>query len=344
MTPSEQADAEPAVQRPEMCSHGPVIAKLQATVDALSMQLAQDPLTGVASRSSLEAAAQRELARLARFGHPASIILCDLDGFKGINDRLGHQAGDEALRGVASILATGTRQVDMVARWGGDEFVLLLPNCGAVSARLAAERLRAAIEATPVSVGGLLTASFGVAQAEESDTWNKWLARADAAAYRAKRAGRNCVEVAPRRSDAADSVALGCLQLVWRDAYSCGNATIDEQHQALFAHANELLNATMSGDEELMRPLLESLITECSRHFRDEERLLLWAGYAGLADHAAAHSRLLDKARRLYQDCFDGRTDLAEVISFVTRELVANHMLKDDRRHFPSIAALPSSD
>lgn len=343
MTPFEQADAEPAVHGPESCSHGPLISELQATVDALSTQLAQDPLTGAASRTILETAAQRELGRLARFGHPASLILCDLDGFKGINDSLGHQAGDEALRGFARVLLSGTRQVDMVARWGGDEFVLLLPNCGAVSARIAAERLRKTVESTSLGLPGKLTASFGVAQAEETDTWDAWLGRADAAAYRAKRGGRNRVEIASRRSGAADSVALGCLQLVWRDAYACGNTTIDEQHEALFAHANELLNATLVGDEEQMRPLLESLITECSRHFADEERLLLWAGYSGIEEHAAAHGRLLDKARQLYQACFDGRTDLAEVISFVTRELVANHMLKEDRRHFPSLAALPSA-
>lgn len=343
MTPFEQADAEPALQGPETCSHGPLISELQATVDALSTQLAQDPLTGAASRTSLETAAQRELGRLARFGHPASLVLCDLDGFKGVNDSLGHQAGDEALRRFARVLLNGMRQVDMVARWGGDEFVLLLPNCGAVSARIAAERLRQTVEATPLSAGARLTASFGVAQAEEGDTWNAWLARADAAAYRAKRSGRNCVELAARLGGTAESVALGCLQLVWRDAYACGNATIDGQHEALFAHANELLNATLSGDEEQMRPLLESLITECSRHFEDEERLLLWAGYSGVEEHAASHGKLLDKARRLYQACFDGRTDLAEVISFVTRELVANHLLKEDRRHFPSIAALPSA-
>jgi diguanylate cyclase (GGDEF)-like protein/hemerythrin-like metal-binding protein len=335
--PSHSPDVDP---RPASCNHGPLLATLTAKVDELSSRLANDALTGAASRASLEVAAQRELARLESYGHPTSLIACDLDGFKALNDAHGHQAGDEALKRFAAALIELARDVDLVARWGGDEFVVLLPNTGVVTARIIAQGLCDAVSGSALVNTLSLSASFGVAQAMPSDSWQVWFERADTALIQAKRDGKNRVVVAPVR-EPADSVALGCLQLVWRDAYRCGNVTIDSQHEALFQSANELLSVAMSGNNALIRPLLEALLAECRQHFADEERVLLWAGYTGLEGHARIHGRLLEEAGRLHARSAEGSVDPGDVIAFVTRELIANHVLRDDRMHFPFIGRLP---
>jgi diguanylate cyclase (GGDEF)-like protein len=117
-------------------------------------------------------------------------VLLDLDHFKRLNDTLGHEAGDDTLRHVAHVLSAFVRPADHVCRWGGEEFLVILPNADEDLARNIAERLRLRL----VDVG--VTASFGVAAAEVADTVTRWVRRADDAMYVAKHEGRNVVRVA----------------------------------------------------------------------------------------------------------------------------------------------------
>ncbi|MCQ4348571.1 diguanylate cyclase [Pseudomonas stutzeri] len=160
---------------------------------ALREQASLDPLTGLLNRRSGEL--QLEKAYLAwREGRaPFCVLLADVDHFKAINDTWGHPAGDAVLQGVARLLRSGVRATDSVARWGGEEFLLVLPYCELAAAQRLGEHLRMRLERTPQAQAGRVTLSVGVAQIEDQETLVGLIARVDRALYRAKKEGRNRV-------------------------------------------------------------------------------------------------------------------------------------------------------
>jgi diguanylate cyclase (GGDEF)-like protein len=161
-----------------------------------------DALTGLANRRALEEVLAAEISRAQRFEHRLAIVLLDLDRFKEINDSFGHAAGDVMLRTVSHLLSSLARQGDTVARWGGEEFVAVLPETDLPGAHRFAERLRRTIEAHPVGEMRT-TASCGVATMLPEDDVEALLEAADGALYRAKANGRNRTESAIRTSSSA---------------------------------------------------------------------------------------------------------------------------------------------
>jgi diguanylate cyclase (GGDEF)-like protein len=167
---------------------------------AISDQLAQqrrnaseDFLTGAANRRRFDERGTEEFERARRYQRPLSLVVLDIDHFKSINDTLGHAAGDQVLKQVAERCRESLRTTDLLARTGGEEFVLLLVETGLEAARSGAERTRAALEAERI-LGRTVTASCGVAEATAADaTIADTLRRADAALYAAKNGGRNRV-------------------------------------------------------------------------------------------------------------------------------------------------------
>jgi diguanylate cyclase len=185
---------------------GALRARLAAQKQELSQALAlnrelatRDALTGLLNRRAMVELLAREHPRIERGQGPLSVALLDIDFFKRINDDLGHGAGDEVLRRFASVINSQLRAADALARWGGEEFLLLMPGTSAQDARVVLDRLRGAI-----ATGGFeavapqmkVTFSAGVAEVQEGETQDAAIDRADRALYRAKQAGRNCVEVA----------------------------------------------------------------------------------------------------------------------------------------------------
>jgi diguanylate cyclase (GGDEF)-like protein len=157
-----------------------------------------DALTGLHNRRAMQERGRAEIKRAKRVGTPVSVILCDLDHFKSINDRYGHEAGDITLVQAAGVLREALRESDALGRWGGEEFMAVLPGTDARGAGHVAERMRAAIEATKFgSVAGSTTISLGVATSELVDDplleWDLLLKEADQRLYRAKHDGRNRV-------------------------------------------------------------------------------------------------------------------------------------------------------
>ncbi|HSM94065.1 MAG TPA: diguanylate cyclase [Anaeromyxobacteraceae bacterium] len=166
-------------------------------------ELAQtDPLTGLANLRAFRGRMAEEVKRARRYRTPLTCVMADMDYLKAINDQLGHAAGDLAISAVARIVAEELRETDFGARYGGDEFVLLLPHTTREEGRVFAERLCARMHGTPLEMGGrriLLGASFGVAElgeANHGDPGEELLRAADAALYDAKHAGRGRVAVA----------------------------------------------------------------------------------------------------------------------------------------------------
>ncbi len=161
-------------------------------------QAITDSLTGVYNRRGLFQIGEFEFLRARRINRPFSAMIFDIDHFKKVNDQYGHATGDQTLHGLAERCRAGSRAVDLVGRYGGEEFVTLLPETHLESARLVAERLRQSIMENPFTTdaGPLdITISIGVAEATKLDTLSTLIERADAALYNAKRAGRNRVAV-----------------------------------------------------------------------------------------------------------------------------------------------------
>ena len=166
--------------------------------DALRRIASTDALTGLLNRRSFGEIAEREFARSRRSGHPLTLALGDIDFFKRINDGHGHAAGDHVLQTVANLLQGGLRDYDSVARWGGEEFVVLLPDTDLAQASVVIERLRETIADSHLSFEGAripVTMTLGVAQFAADENWHAIVARADEALYRGKAAGRNRVEI-----------------------------------------------------------------------------------------------------------------------------------------------------
>jgi diguanylate cyclase (GGDEF)-like protein len=152
-----------------------------------------DALTGLGNRRNAEEAIDREVARAQRQSSPLAFVLFDIDHFKKVNDTFGHAAGDAALRAVGDLLRQAFRGFDVASRWGGEEFLVVLPGADLKQARLAADRVRGQIEAKPVEGVGPLTVSAGCAELGKEDTVASAVGRADERLYEAKRTGRNRV-------------------------------------------------------------------------------------------------------------------------------------------------------
>ncbi len=164
---------------------------------ALSKVATTDKLTGVFNRVHFDAQVVLEINRAQRLGERVSLILVDMDWFKTINDRYGHQAGDEVLRRAADLARSVIRSTDMIFRWGGEEFAILAPGTGIAGALSLAEKLRTCLATGRFPVPHQVTASFGVAEFRPGSDLESWFKEADEAMYRAKSLGRNRVESCP---------------------------------------------------------------------------------------------------------------------------------------------------
>jgi len=173
----------------------------KAARDGFAERATRDGLTGLINRAEIDLRAEEALGLAERYKRPLSCLMADIDHFKQVNDRLGHGAGDAVLREVARRIVTACRASDVVGRYGGEEFLLLLPETGAADAVTTADKLRRVLSEHAVNIDGLdipITASVGVAE------WNPGMARsdlyeaADQALYKAKQNGRNRTELQQR--------------------------------------------------------------------------------------------------------------------------------------------------
>jgi diguanylate cyclase (GGDEF)-like protein len=167
---------------------------------ALHEMASTDPLTQLKNRRAISDVIKREEGRVRRGPHQLSFILCDLDHFKRINDTRGHDVGDLVLTTVSQALSGGIRDVDYIARWGGEEFLAVLPDTDEQGAMVVAERLRSKVATLQTQAGGQalpISMTLGVATKLPGETAEQTIARADAALYEGKRSGRNRVVCAP---------------------------------------------------------------------------------------------------------------------------------------------------
>ena len=192
-------------------------AWMQGLVDALCELSSRDALTGLANRRHFEMVLGREIDRVARAGEPALLLILDIDHFKRVNDTHGHAAGDLVLKAVAESLLECVRPMDTVARIGGEEFAIVLPNCPPAFGPTVAERMRARVERRPVAIGLTehisVTVSLGGAFAPQwvRSSVRLWLERSDMQLYNAKAGGRNRAAFEPAAISLVSAEEKGLL-------------------------------------------------------------------------------------------------------------------------------------
>ena len=289
----------------------------------------RDGLTGCWNRIRVEEVAAREIARLRRYGHPVSTILIDLDHFKEVNDHFGHALGDAVLKDFVKIARASVRDTDILGRWGGEEFIVVLPMSGLDEAAAIAERLRARVRGNLFPGGVRITVSIGVAVCLSTDSWTDWVMRADMALYRAQASGRDNVKI-----EGVEFAPEGTRvsHLIWREGFTSGDPAIDSQHRALFDQANALLAlGSVPHKPEVIAAVRAFLVDEVA-HFADEERIVEAADYEGAHDHARIHRELLARAEDLLARYGNDEIAASGVLDFVVHELFANHILTEDIR------------
>jgi diguanylate cyclase (GGDEF)-like protein len=160
-------------------------------LDRATRESRTDALTGLSNRRGIEERLNDEVARAIRFGHPLAVLMIDLDDFKSINDRYGHAVGDDILRSTAIAIDNSVRSIDIAGRYGGEEFLVVLPETDASGAEVVAERIRASVE----RLGATVSIGLSPIRAEDSSA-SILVGRADEALYEAKRTGKNRIALA----------------------------------------------------------------------------------------------------------------------------------------------------
>ncbi len=305
--------------------------ELQETNELLKRQAITDKLTGVYNRHYFEQRLQDELERADRYDEPLAMIILDMDHFKRVNDTWGHPVGDEVLKQTAENVGRVSRASDLLARLGGEEFALVMPQTTLEGALQAAEKIRRIMEEFEHTAAGRVTASFGVAQRMKGESFKNWYQRADSALYRAKNSGRNRVVAC----SAPDLAPLASVHLDWRSSWECGQEEIDAQHRQMLELANDLLNE--NGPEvspDRLLPPLNRLLEHIREHFTSEEEILNALHYPQTAEHQQLHRKLLLKAIQLKDGYNKGEIRPSAFFSFLMDDLIMDHMLKEDVRFF----------
>ncbi len=284
-----------------------------------------------------------ELQRRSRFGSIASLIIADIDHFKAVNDTYGHDVGDIVLKEVARSMLEAIRGTDTLARWGGEEFIVLLPDTDEQRAFALAEKIRKNVMDLRFERCQPITVSLGLSQHGIDETFLDWFKEVDGALYRAKDSGRNrTVAASGVRPDsvAGNSISeLLMLQIPWRDEYRVGVDSYDAQHRALFSLANGLINAIVNdGRKDEIISLLRSISTESAAHFKDEEGYLRAHKYSFIERHAKEHAFLLQKLESHITAFVEDSVLSNAVISFICTDLIVKHILGEDRTSFQEIA------
>lgn len=168
---------------------------IQSYSDRLEYLANRDSLTGLWNRRKMDQILLSETERSSRYGSSLSVVMVDIDHFKNVNDNFGHEVGDTVLSSIAALMKNCTRAGDSVGRWGGEEFLVVLPETDVKGALEYAERMRSAVEDNVFHDDIRITSSFGVTQYRSGEPVNEFVARADEALYDAKEKGRNRVEI-----------------------------------------------------------------------------------------------------------------------------------------------------
>ncbi len=307
---------------------GVLLMNKERTDHLNQLMILRDKLTGVWNRQKLEEVGEGEVQRLVRHGTLTSMLMLDLDDFKKINDTLGHAAGDTVLQAVTSSWLSILKPTDILGRWGGEEFIIILPGTGENDALLIAETLRAVTNTTSIAGIRGITVSIGVSPCLSHDSWKSWFDRADAALYRAKAAGKNqvCHDIPIEWQD-------GTSLIHWSPLFESGHEELDKDHRQLVERANQLLRTVRAnGDKATVTQYLNEIGLDMRRHFAREELVIADLSPSSLQRHRAEHAAMLERLAFLTDRFLHDALPLEALVQFVAFEMCAHHIAGSDRR------------
>lgn len=292
----------------------------------LEQKYMRDRFTGVYTREYFNQRTEDEFHLAERHKYPLSLIYFDLDHFKRVNDTYGHAAGDRVLLQVVEGVKTFIRSEDVFSRWGGDEFIILLPHTDAQNVAHVAQRIRVGIENIDICKEYGVTASIGCAEWVLHEYLQSWFARTDRALYESKNAGRNRVTVHKPKDN--DEIVV---KVMWESIWNSNNATIDEEHKALLYSCNDIIETALyrNAYDDMLR-MIEALIVKMKAHFKSEIEIIEKAGYPNVAQHSQLHAALLRQTETLYARAAREEIKPAELYQFLMVTLIKDHIRKDD--------------
>ncbi len=320
-------DSEKALKR--------LTSELHQKNKALREIATKDSLTGIYNRYAFDRKVTEEAQRSQRYLYPLSIVLFDIDKFKLINDTWGHDMGDQVLRRIAAAAEKAIRVHDILARWGGEEFVILMPHTHMEAAAKAAEKLRGTLEALHhPGITATVTASFGITEYMHGETKESWFQRVDHALFRSKSEGGNCIS----HISWTDSIPAARTYMEWNEAWESGNATLDSQHRQIVALGNKAIEALLDTGEKNLPQVTDELLKHIQRHFEWEEAFLYEIHFPQADQHAAAHSALWNRIANAYQRYQDGKLQTPIFFTFLLDEAIIGHIQKEDIVQHPYIS------
>ena len=317
--------------------------RMKLSVDSLERLAFHDLLTGLPNRPLLYDRLAIAISQARRNQSKVALLLLDLDGFKIVNDRHGHRAGDEVLKTVASRILACVRGVDTVARLGGDEFAIVMADISDPrDAGNVAEKVLSSIAAPIVArEGGVYQVGISIGISvfpEHGNEIDKLLSGADAAMYRSKRGGKNKYTFfsLPAASDAQSP------WIEFNRSLETGFAEIDHQHRQLFALAGHLNQAIIAGEPpEIVKRKFNELMLYARFHFSTEERLMEQYGYPVQDDHRQSHLDLLESIDHIRTRLKQG----SELISLQTlKDWLLEHIEHSDKLLGAYLSDHPSED
>lgn len=305
--------------------------------EQLREKAVKDDLTGLFNRYYFETMITGQMQHSDRYNEPLSMLLLDLDHFKQVNDTWGHPIGDELLKLTAQTITKTIRESDILIRFGGEEFAVLMPRTALDGALNVAEKIRAAIESSPMHGIGVRTASIGLAERMFTESFRHWYKRIDESLYQAKNTGRNRVVA----SDGNEKLPLTSWHLDWRNEWESGHDEIDQQHRELLNVGNRLINLSLeTKDQQEILQQLDLLLDHIVRHFYFEEKLLESIGYPEQKQHSEIHKDLVAKAMKLKSSYENGKIKASAFFSFIIDDVILGHLIEEDTKFFGYIKSV----
>ena len=289
-----------------------------------------DRFTGIYTREYFNFRLKEEVSHVKRRKYPMAMIYFDLDHFKNVNDMHGHSAGDEVLLEVVAVVKSIIRVEDVFSRWGGDEFILLLPNTNLVGAEFVAERIRSEIEALKINEAYGVTTSVGYSQWKLNEYLESWFLRTDKALYVSKNTGKNKVTASDHNLEKNILVKVD-----WEDASNSGCTIIDDEHKAILDRCNVIVESALeaSSFDETIRNV-EELIREMEQHFEDEIKILKEINYPEVEKHKRIHDELMKKTNAIFNKTIQRDVTAVEFFTFLLETVVEGHFQNEDVKYF----------
>lgn len=290
-----------------------------------------DNLTQLANRHYFDHDIEFLIAISNRNKSKLSMLMVDLDRFKLVNDTFGHLVGDDVLRRAAQILRESVRLSDRIYRWGGEEFVIVIPETDNAQAGVVAEKICQNFRKAQFDVIGNITVSIGVASYDKDEPIEAWFKRVDLALYQAKQTGRN------RWVSWLDDESLPehFVRFNWSSDFESGNQEIDNDHKLLAMYVNNLHDLVINHYPiDTIHESINKMSEHIKTHFMREEYIISRFGFEDLNNHRSIHQRLLGEYEIILKKTINGDISLAAFMSFLVEKVLIHHILDDDKKFF----------